>query len=134
MNNWAINFFTKEFIKVSGVLSRIDFLKRMLLTYFAMLVTSSSIDYALKANGNLSILGLMVLFGCSWYIISLSIRRLHDAGYSGFWLFLVALIAKLNQSQIVTINIKNYEIIVTIITIIIVGSLSRKNINNKYKN
>ena len=99
-----------------------------------MLVTSSSIDYALKANGNLSILGLMVLFGCSWYIISLSIRRLHDAGYSGFWLFLVALIAKLNQSQIVTINIKNYEIIVTIITIIIFGSLSRKNINNKYKN
>lgn len=134
MKNWVTNFFTKEYISVSGVIPRAEFLKRILLTYIVMFFGLLSIEYLVKGNSYLSIIGLIIMYGCCWYIISLSIRRLHDAGFSGLWLFLIALIAKLNQSQLVTIHIKDYEIIVTIISIIILGSLSKKSKNNRFKN
>ena len=89
-------------------------------------------------------LGILIYYFCLIYIqfafISLSIRRLHDAGYSGWWTILWALGMFFFKGLVKThmnydyqqMMIGNFFIILSFVPIIILWSLKSKVSNNKY--
>ena len=89
-------------------------------------------------------LGILIYYFCLIYIqfafISLSIRRLHDAGYSGWWT-LLWLFGMLSFKTLVKVHmhydnnqmvIGNLFILFSLIPIIVLWSLKSKKKNNKY--
>jgi len=133
------NAFFKNAGKIKTPTNRKDFWIQFIIFF----VTASILATLSPFIQLIPYLGILIYYFCLIYIqfafISLSIRRLHDAGYSGWWTLLWAAGIFFFKGLVKThLNLGdqamlagNLLVIVTFIPIIVLWSLQSKKINKK---
>ena len=132
------------FFKNAGEIKTPTYRKDFWIQFIIFFVTASILATLSPFIQLIPYLGILIYYFCLIYIqfafISLSIRRLHDAGYSGWWSILWVLGMVFLKTLVKThINyddgqmmIGNFFIFFSFIPIIILWCQKTKSKNNKY--